>query len=78
MQWEQFLYSSMYPLGLESTSKSVSGNDSDPNLDTDIRLKTGTLTIRDLDQNLSPSLCNENMFCIVQCSHCVWNLNSSC
>ena len=31
--------------------------------------------IRNRDRN--PSLCNVNMFCIVQCSHQVWNLSPS-
>ena len=31
--------------------------------------KMGKVMIRDLDQNLSPSLCNGNNFCTVQCSH---------
>ena len=48
--------------------------DSDLNPGTDIHLKNGRVTMADLDQNHSP--CNVNMLCIVQCSHCVWNLNS--
>ena len=31
--------------------------------------KIGTVTIGDLDQNLSLSLCDGNNFCTVQCSH---------
>ena len=39
--------------------------------------KMGTVTIWERDPNPSPSPCNENMFCIILCSHRVWNPNPS-
>ena len=45
--------------------------DSGPNSGTDIHPENGHSNIRDLrlDQNLSPNLCNVNMFCTVLCNH---------
>ena len=41
--------------------------------------KMVTVTIEDLnpDRNLNPSQCNVAMFCTAQCSHWVWNPNTS-
>ena len=35
--------------------------------------KMGTVTIWERDPNPSPNLCNRYMFCIILCSHRVWN-----
>ena len=51
--------------------------DSDNDPGTDICPKMATVVIRDSDSdwNLSPSLCNGNSFCTLQCNHRVWNLS---
>ena len=41
-------------------------------------LRAGFLSFTEIEsRGLSPSLCNVNMFCIVQCSHRAWNPNPS-
>ena len=42
-----------------------------------LRLRIIVLQTQIGSRDLSPSLCNVNMFCIVQCSHPVWNLSLS-
>ena len=57
----------------------LSDRNLDPDLGMDIHPKMGTVVTGDLspDMDLNPSLCDVNMFCLVQCSHQVWNLNMS-